>query len=44
MFYKRILTLAIFAAILLLVVGLLPVHGEEEIYDKVVRLHVLVHV
>ena len=40
MFYKRILTLAIFAAILLLVVGLLPVHGEEEIYDKVVRLHV----
>ena len=41
MFYKRILTLAIFAAILLLVVGLLPVHGEEEIYDKVVRLHVL---
>ena len=41
MFYKRILTLAIFAALLLLVVGLLPVHGEEEIYDKVVRLHVL---
>lgn len=41
MFYKRILTLAIFAAILLLVVGLLPVHGEEEIYNKVVRLHVL---
>ena len=41
MFYKRILTFAIFAAILLLVVGLLPVHGEEEIYDKVVRLHVL---
>ena len=41
MFYKRILTLAIFATILLLVVGLLPVHGEEEIYNKVVRLHVL---
>lgn len=41
MFYKRILTLSIFAAILLLLVGLLPVHGEEEIYDKVVRLHVL---
>ena len=41
MFYKRILTLAIFAALLLLFVGLLPVHGEEEIYDKVVRLHVL---
>ena len=41
MFYKRILTLSIFAAILLLLVGLLPVHGEEEIYEKVVRLHVL---
>ena len=41
MFYKRILTLSILAALLLLAVGLLPVHGEEEIYDKVVRLHVL---
>ncbi len=41
MFYKRILTLSIIAAMLLLAIGLLPVHGEEEIYDKVVRLHVL---
>ena len=41
MFYKRILTLSIVAALLLLIVGLLPVHGEEEIYNKVVRLHVL---
>ena len=41
MFYKRILTLSIIAAMLLLGVGLLPVHGEDEIYDKVVRLHVL---
>ena len=41
MFYKKILTLSIVAALLLLVIGLLPVHGEEEIYDKVVRLHVL---
>ena len=41
MFYKRILTLSVLAALCLLVVGLLPVHGEEEIYDKVVRLHVL---
>ena len=41
MFYKRILTLSVIVAICLLVVGLLPVHGEEEIYDKVVRLHVL---
>ena len=41
MFYKRILTLSIVAALLLLIVGLLPVHGETEIYNKVVRLHVL---
>ena len=41
MFYKKILTLSVIAAICLLVMGLLPVHGEEEIYDKVVRLHVL---
>ena len=41
MFYKRILTLSIIAALCLLLMGLLPVHGEEEIYDKVVRLHVL---
>ena len=41
MFYKRILTLSLIAATLLLVIGLLPVHGEEEIYNKVVRLHVI---
>ena len=41
MFYKRILTLSVIAAVCLLVIGLLPVHGEAEIYDKVVRLHVL---
>ena len=41
MFYKRILTLSVIVATLILVVGLLPVHGEEQIYNKVVRLHVL---
>ena len=41
MFYKRILTVAVIAAIALLLVGLLPVQGETEIYNKVVRLHVL---
>ena len=41
MFYKRILILSILAALALLVFGVLPVHGEEEIYNKVVRLHVL---
>ena len=39
MFYQRILTLSIIAALCLLVVGLLPVHGEEEIYDKVVNCY-----
>ena len=41
MVYKRILTLSVMAALLLLCVGFLPVQGEEEIYNKVVRLHVL---
>ena len=41
MFYKRILTLSVIVAVLLLTIGLLPVHGEREIYNKVVRLHVL---
>ena len=38
---KRVLILSICAAFLLMGVGLLPVHGEAEIYDSVVRLHVL---
>lgn len=41
MFYKRILTVTVIAAIVLLLAGLLPVQGETEIYNKVVRLHVL---
>ena len=41
MFCKKILTLSVVAALVLLTVGLLPVHGEEELYNKVVRLHVL---
>ena len=41
MFYKQILTLSLIVALCLLVMGLLPVQGEKEIYDKVVRLHVL---
>ena len=35
----RILTLTV--CILILTIGLLPVHGEAEIYDNVLRLHVL---
>ena len=41
MFYKHILTVTVIAAIALLFAGLLPVQGETEIYNKVVRLHVL---
>ena len=36
-------TIAVFLGIivLFLIVGLFPVHGESEIYDSVVRLHIL---
>ena len=38
---KNILSVAACLVFLVIVIGLLPVHGEEEIYDSVVRLHVL---
>ena len=39
---QRNLTIGLFVALILsLVIGLMPVHGEEEIYDTVVRLHIL---
>lgn len=38
---KRILTISVAIAAILLLIGLFPVHGEEEIYQSVVRLHVL---
>lgn len=41
MFYKRILTVTLVAAIALFLLALLPVQGEADIYNKVVRLHVL---
>lgn len=37
----KLLTAALALCALLLFVGLFPVHGEAEIYDAVVRLHVL---
>ena len=40
---KKTVTLLVCLGMILLVLGLLPVHGEEEIYDEVVRLHVLAH-
>ena len=38
---KRLLIATLSLCAILLFIGLLPVHGESEIYDTVVRLHVL---
>ena len=38
---KRLVIAFVAICVVLMVIGLLPVHGEEEIYDTVVRLHVL---
>jgi stage II sporulation protein R len=38
---KKILTLIVCLCLIFAVVGVLPVHGEEEIYDSVMRLHVV---
>lgn len=38
---KRLLIATLVLSIVLLTVGLLPIHGEAQIYDTVVRLHVL---
>ena len=41
MMQKRILTATLMLCAALLVVGLLPIHGEADVYDTVVRLHVI---
>ncbi len=41
MWQRRWMILFLLLCTALMFVGLLPVHGEEEIYDTVVRLHVL---
>ncbi len=38
---KKIFTLIIAVCVIFLVIGILPVHGESEIYDSVLRLHVV---
>lgn len=38
---KKLLIIVLALTTLLLFIGLFPVHGEEEIYENVVRLHVL---
>ena len=37
----KLLTLVLCIALIFLLIGILPVHGEEAIYDSVIRLHVL---
>lgn len=38
---KRLLIATLVLCSILLIIGLFPVHGEDKIYDTVVRLHVL---
>ena len=38
---KKILTIIISICVIFSIIGLLPVHGEAEIYDSVIRLHVV---
>ena len=39
--YRRILIATLTLTAILLVIGLLPIHGEAQIYDTAVRLHVI---
>ena len=38
---KKLLILSICVCLLFVVLGVMPIHGEEQIYDEVLRLHVL---
>lgn len=38
---KKAFSVLLIAVSLTLIIGMLPIHGEREIYDSVVRLHVL---
>lgn len=38
---KKLLTLILSVCLVFIIIGLLPVHGEAQVYDKVLRLHVL---
>lgn len=37
----KLLTLMLCIAVIFMLIGILPVHGEEAVYDSVIRLHVL---
>ena len=38
---RKIWILTLTVCLLIMAIGLLPIHGEAEIYDNVLRLHVL---
>ena len=38
---KNLLTVIALIAFIFIFVGLMPVHGEADVYDSVLRLHVL---
>ena len=38
---KKILTLGVSLVVIFIFLGLMPVHGEADIYEKVIRLHVV---
>jgi stage II sporulation protein R len=38
---KNLLALSVTVILLFIVLGALPIHGEDKIYDNVIRLHVL---
>ncbi len=38
---KKVLILFLAVSLVFLLIGMLPVHGEEEIYESVLRLHVV---
>ena len=38
---KKLLTVCVSVLVIVIILGILPVHGEAEVYDSVIRLHVL---
>jgi stage II sporulation protein R len=38
---KNLLTIVVCFVLIFIFIGLMPVHGEEQVYDSVLRLHVL---
>lgn len=40
-YMNKLLSVMLCIAVIFLLIGILPVHGEEAVYDSVIRLHVL---